>query len=46
MLPIGMMTDLPKHKEPESYNRDAIEGKAEESGEAENASRGSREGSH
>ena len=43
---LGMKTDLPEHKQPESDNRNAIEGKAEEGGEAENASCGSREGGH
>ena len=43
---LGMKTDLPEHKQPESDNRNAIEGKAEEGGEAKNASSGSREGGH
>ena len=41
-----MKTDLPEHKQPESDHRNAIEGKAEECGETENASCASREGGH
>lgn len=41
-----MRTDLPEHKQPESDHRNAIEGKAEKSGEAQNASCASREGGH
>ena len=32
-----MKSDLPEHKQPESDNRNSIEGKAEESGKSKNA---------
>ena len=37
---------LPEYKQPESNNRDPIEGKAVEGGESQNASSASREGGH